>query len=92
MVLSTASSAPRVVIVGITGKQGGSVAQSLLESAKPYDIIGLTRDKSQDSAPSWVEQGVEMIEIDLAVCSRAELVVTFSRADTVFVSRLPSGL
>ena len=47
MVASNDSNVPRVAIIGITGKQGGSVADALIASSKPYRLVGLTRSAHQ---------------------------------------------
>jgi uncharacterized protein YbjT (DUF2867 family) len=67
MVASNDSTAPRVVIIGITGKQGGSVANVLVESSKPYRLVGLTRSVTQPAATEWENRDVEMREVTVAV-------------------------
>ncbi|KAI8585709.1 hypothetical protein BDZ88DRAFT_336464 [Geranomyces variabilis] len=87
MVSSADKHAPRVVVLGITGAQGGSVATALLASEKPYRIVGLTRDANKDSAKKLSDMGVEMVSIDLAAASQDVIDQAFVGADIVFVSR-----
>ncbi|KAK2768737.1 hypothetical protein FQN54_000593 [Arachnomyces sp. PD_36] len=53
-----------ICIVGITGKQGGSVAQRFLKDPT-YNIRGLTRNPSSAAAQTLAAQGVEIIQADL---------------------------
>ncbi|KAG8999895.1 hypothetical protein FRB94_005785 [Tulasnella sp. JGI-2019a] len=84
MVASTDSNAPLVVIIGVTGQQGGSVANALIESSKPYRIVGLTRDASKPKAQGWAEKGVKLHEVDVAVSNEAAVAQAFEHADIVF--------
>ncbi|KAJ3153697.1 hypothetical protein HDU86_005196 [Geranomyces michiganensis] len=84
MLSTTDKHAPRVVVLGITGAQGGSVATALLDSEKPYRIVGLTRDTTKDSAKKLSDKGVEMVSIDLAAASQEEIDRAFAGADIVF--------
>ncbi|KAJ3138251.1 hypothetical protein HDU90_001213 [Geranomyces variabilis] len=84
MVSSADKHAPRVVVLGITGAQGGSVATALLASEKPYRIVGLTRDANKDSAKKLSDMGVEMVSIDLAAASQDVIDQAFVGADIVF--------
>ena len=54
---------PSVLITGITGNQGGSVAKELLKM--DFKIYGLTRNIKSKKAKNLIEQGVELIEADL---------------------------
>jgi uncharacterized protein YbjT (DUF2867 family) len=87
MVASNDSTAPRVVIIGITGKQGGSVANALLDSSKPYRLVGLTRSVTQPASKEWENRGVEMREVTVAVGNEAQVRAAFEGADIVFVGR-----
>lgn len=88
MTLSTDPAAPLVAIVGITGKQGGSVARALIESDKPYRIRGLTRDASKPAAQAFAGKGVELRSVSLSVGNEDSVRAAFKGADIVFVSRL----
>jgi len=70
-----------VVVLGATGKQGGSVIRALLKEGK-FRVRGITRDSSKDSALMLREQGAEMIEADTSHCDT--LVHAFNGAYAVF--------
>lgn len=53
-----------IVIVGITGNQGGSVAHTFLEDPE-WRIRGLTRDIGSSASQTLSGQGVEMIQANL---------------------------
>lgn len=53
-----------IVIVGITGNQGGSVANVFLQ-APGWRIRGLTRDTNSPASQSLSAKGVEMVTADL---------------------------
>lgn len=86
MVASTDSTAPLVVVVGITGNQGGSVAEHLIASDKPYRIVGLTRDPSKPTAQEFVKKGVALKKVDLKPGNEAAVTEAFEGAEIVFVS------
>lgn len=88
MVASEDTQAPLVVIVGITGGQGGSVANHLIESTKPYRLVGLTRDSSKSSAQQFADKGVKLQEVNIAVGNEVAVAEAFKGADVVFVSGL----
>lgn len=63
-----------IVIIGVTGNQGGSVAAHYLllnaqatsaGTAPPYHIRGLTRDPTSPAARLLTSQGIEIIRADL---------------------------
>lgn len=54
-----------IVIAGITGNQGGSVADSFLASSTPWRIRALTRNPSSAAAKAWTAKGVSMVRADL---------------------------
>jgi hypothetical protein len=54
----------RIVVVGITGNQGGSVADAFLAD-KNWKIRAITRDTSKPSAQEWASKGVELVEGDM---------------------------
>jgi nucleoside-diphosphate-sugar epimerase len=53
-----------VVIVGITGNQGSSVASTFLSSPE-WRIRGLTRDPQSAASQALTAQGVELLQADL---------------------------
>lgn len=74
-----------LVIIGATGKQGGSVIKSILAdptASKQFKLRGVTRDVSKDAAKALTEQGVEMVAADLD--DKASLVKAFEGAYGVF--------
>jgi hypothetical protein len=89
MTISTSSSDPLIVIIGATGKQGGSVLKALTDSVKPYRMRIPTRDSSKSSAKSIAATGVEVIQLDLKPENYADIVKLFSGADIVYVSGDP---
>lgn len=88
MVLSSSPLAPVVVVVGITGQQGGSVARALIASDKPYRIIGLTRDATRPSAKQWLDLGIELRQVAISVGNEDAVLKAFEGADILFVSTL----
>jgi uncharacterized protein YbjT (DUF2867 family) len=52
-----------VLVCGATGKQGGSVARSLLD--RGFRVRGLTRDPQKPDAQALVEQGAEVVQGDM---------------------------
>lgn len=70
-----------VVIVGVTGNQGGSVAARFLQDPT-YRIRGLTRDPSSPRAQSLATQGVEIVRADLDDAST--LAPAFAGASLIF--------
>ncbi|NKE37084.1 NmrA/HSCARG family protein [Natronococcus sp. JC468] len=54
-----------VLVTGATGNQGGAVVEHLLESESEFDVRGLTRDASGETAQELSERGVTMVEGDL---------------------------
>lgn len=87
MVASSDADAPLAVVIGITGQQGGSVANALIQSDKPYRIVGLTRDTSKPSAQAWAQRGVQLREVDITPGKDADVIKAFDGANIVFVSR-----
>ncbi|KAF8170630.1 NAD(P)-binding protein [Mycena galopus ATCC 62051] len=85
MTITKDSSAPLVVVVGVTGNQGGSVAKALAESDKPYRIRGLTRDVTKSAAREFAAGGVEMVAVSLTSDNAAAAREVFKGADIVFV-------
>lgn len=58
------SSTRTIVIVGVTGNQGGSVAQRFIQDAT-YHVRGITRNPSSAAAEKLSQQGVEIVSADL---------------------------
>ena len=55
----------RVLVTGATGNQGGAVVDHLLTSDTEFDVRGLTRDASGETAQALEDRGVTMVEGDL---------------------------
>lgn len=53
-----------VLVTGVTGAQGGSVARHLLSRGK-FAVRGLTRNPESDKARALREAGVEIVRGDL---------------------------
>lgn len=51
-----------VLVTGITGNQGGGVANALLEQR--FRVRGLTRNVESDASKAWIARGVEMVQGD----------------------------
>ena len=71
----------RVLVVGTTGTQGGSVVDALL-SAGDHEIRGLTRDPTSDAARRLADRGIEVVAGDLS--DPATLAAAFDGVDAVF--------
>jgi hypothetical protein len=70
-----------VVIVGITGNQGGSVASTFLNDPE-WRIRGLTRDPGSPASQALTAKGIEMVKADLH--NPATLKNVFEGANLVF--------
>ncbi|KAF2466083.1 NAD(P)-binding protein [Lindgomyces ingoldianus] len=70
-----------IVIVGITGTQGYSVAQTFL-STPGWRVRGTTRNLSSPASQSLISQGVEMVLADLNSCP--SLITAFHSASVIF--------
>ncbi|BGP01550.1 hypothetical protein NBRC10513v2_005191 [Rhodotorula toruloides] len=64
--VASQSTGPKVLIMGATGAQGGSVLTHLLASDKPYQLAALTRDPSKPNAKEIEQKGVEVVKGDTA--------------------------
>lgn len=53
-----------ILVTGITGQQGGAVAEELLK--RGYPLRGLTRELSKPEAQSLAAQGIEMVQGDFS--------------------------
>ncbi len=54
-----------VLVTGATGNQGGAVVEHLLASDAEFEVLGLTRDASGETAESLADRGVRMVEGNL---------------------------
>lgn len=70
-----------IVVTGINGNQGGSVASTFLNTPG-WTIRGITRSTDSASSKEWSAKGVEMVEADLD--NTAELVKAFRGAHAIF--------
>ncbi|CZR54561.1 related to nitrogen metabolic regulation protein nmr [Phialocephala subalpina] len=72
-----------IVILGITGEQGSSVASHFLTLAS-YRIRGITRNTSSPTAQAWTQKGISLITADLN--SPSTLGPAFFGADIIFAT------
>jgi uncharacterized protein YbjT (DUF2867 family) len=70
-----------IVVVGITGKQGGSTAQALLD--KGFTVRGITRDVNSSKSKAWAAKGVELVTANLN--DKSSLETAFKDAYGVFL-------
>lgn len=70
-----------LVVIGVTGNQGGSVARRFLKDPV-YKIRGLTRNSSSPAALELSKLGVEIVQADLN--DRASLIVALKGANLIF--------
>ncbi|KFZ03600.1 hypothetical protein V502_10813 [Pseudogymnoascus sp. VKM F-4520 (FW-2644)] len=70
-----------ITIVGVTGKQGSSVAEVFLKEGG-WQVRGITRDPSKTSSKIWADQGVELIAADLD--DVASLTKAFAGSTVIF--------
>ncbi|MEO7214431.1 NmrA/HSCARG family protein [Mucilaginibacter sp.] len=75
---------PLITIVGILGKQGLSVARTLLQSGR-YRVRGLTRRVDSPEAVSLLAQGVELVPLPLDVGYQKEFVEAFRGSEGLFM-------
>lgn len=74
--------APKLlVVVGITGNQGGSVASQFLSNPS-WKLRALVRDPTKPAAESWQEKGVELVKGDMDDID--SLKNAFAGADAIF--------
>ena len=71
-----------VVIIGITGNQGGSVANTFLQHSSQWRIRGLTRDTSSSASRDLAAKGIEMVQADLH--DPSTLLPAFKGANLIF--------
>lgn len=70
-----------IVILGLTGAQGGSVASLFLQDPS-YRVRGITRSSSSATALNWASKGVEVIQADHD--DPSTLPAAFAGAHTIF--------
>ncbi|KAH7152636.1 hypothetical protein EDB81DRAFT_930952 [Dactylonectria macrodidyma] len=70
-----------ITIVGVTGKQGSSVAEVFLKEGG-WHVRGITRDPSKSAGQAWVEKGVELVKADLN--DAASLKAAFAGSTAIF--------
>ena len=75
---------PLVTIVGILGKQGYSVARTLLTSGA-YRIRGITRQLDAPEAVELAQKGVELVSLPLSLGYKKEFTEAFRGADSIFM-------
>lgn len=70
-----------ICVVGVTGNQGGSVAQRFLKDPN-YRIRGITRNPASPAACKLANQGVEIVQADLDDVE--SLTAAFTGANLIF--------
>ncbi|PVH81998.1 NAD(P)-binding protein [Cadophora sp. DSE1049] len=70
-----------ITVVGVTGKQGSSVANVFLKEPG-WHVRGITRDPSKPSAKVWADKGVELVAGDLN--DAASLTKAFAGSAVIF--------
>ncbi|MDA6070837.1 NmrA/HSCARG family protein [Flavobacterium sp. AC] len=75
---------PLITIVGILGKQGGSVARTLLQSGR-YRVRGITRRIDSPDAIKLIDQGAELVSIPLDLGYKKNFVEAFQGSYGVFM-------
>lgn len=80
----TQNNKPLITIVGVLGKQGGSVANTLLQSGR-YRVRGLTRRVDSPEALDLSAQGAELVPVSLALGNKKAFVEAFRGSAGVFM-------
>jgi uncharacterized protein YbjT (DUF2867 family) len=75
---------PLITIVGISGKQGRSVAHTLLQTGG-YRVRGITRQTDSPAARALMEQGVELVHLPLDTGHKNEYAKAFRGSEGVFL-------
>jgi len=75
---------PLITIVGILGKQGRSVAKTLLETGR-YRVRGITRRFDSAEAVHLAEKGAELVSIPLVAGYKKDFVEAFRGSYGVFM-------
>lgn len=60
-----------IIIIGITGQQGGSIARYFIKTNK-YNIIGISRNINSKKSIELKKQGIEMIECNISDYEKLE--------------------
>ena len=75
---------PLITIVGVLGKQGRSAAYTLLASGR-YRVRGITRRINSPEALILIEQGVELVNLPLAIGCQKDFIEAFRGSYGVFL-------
>jgi uncharacterized protein YbjT (DUF2867 family) len=75
---------PLITIVGVLGKQGRSVAHTLLQSGR-YRVRGLTRRIDSPAALKLAAQGAELVSVSLEPGNKKAFAEAFRGSDGVFL-------
>ena len=75
---------PLITIVGILGKQGYSVARTLLTSGA-YRIRGITRRLDAPEAVELAQKGVELVSLPLSLGYKKEFTEAFRGTESIFL-------
>jgi hypothetical protein len=70
-----------ICVIGVTGNQGGSVAQRFLQDPS-YRVRGITRNPASPAAQKLAAQGAEIVKADLDDAKSLE--AAFSGANLIF--------
>jgi len=60
--------AKSILVIGATGKQGGSLINALLasdEGGKAFNLLGVTRSPTSNSSQNLIEKGVKIVQGDV---------------------------
>jgi uncharacterized protein YbjT (DUF2867 family) len=63
--LPNSQMAPRILVTGATGKQGGACLNALLATPGAYELYALTRTESSPAAQALAARGVHIVEGNL---------------------------
>jgi uncharacterized protein YbjT (DUF2867 family) len=75
---------PLITVVGVSGKQGLSAANSLIASGR-YRVRGITRSTKSEIARQLTEKGVELVKLPLDIGYESSYKDAFSGSDGVFM-------
>lgn len=75
---------PLITIIGVLGKQGRSVADTLLQSGR-FRVRGITRRIDSPEAISLAGQGAELVNLPLSLGYKKEFVEAFRGSDSIFM-------
>lgn len=75
----------KVLVTGVTGNQGGSVARALLND--DHEVVGITRNKESEKARELTAQGARLHSMDFS--DGQAMVDLMSSVDTVFAMTSP---